>query len=84
MWSFVRGKLRKKWLWLAQNRRTRQVVAFFIGDRSKESCRKLWQSIPQDYQYCYSYSDFLEAYQQVFGDKKHTFLWEKLAEKLIM
>ncbi|WP_224997062.1 IS1 family transposase [Cesiribacter sp. SM1] len=54
------------------NRRTRQIVAFFIGDRSKASCQELWKSIPQDYQHCYSYSDFLEAYQQVFGSKKHT------------
>lgn len=42
--SFVRGKWRQKWLWLAQNRKTRQVVAFYIGDRSKENWRKLWHS----------------------------------------
>ena len=31
MWSFVRFRKKKRWVWLAQCRRTRQVVAYAIG-----------------------------------------------------
>ena len=48
-------------------RRTRQIVAFFIGDRDEESCWRLWSQIPQAYRHCATYSDFWETYQTVFG-----------------
>lgn len=38
--------------------RTRQIVAFVIGDRSEATCRKLWEQIPSAYKGCQSYSDF--------------------------
>ena len=34
-WSFVQQKFHKRWLWTALCRRTRQIVAYAIGDRSK-------------------------------------------------
>ena len=34
MWSFVHEKWNKRWLWTVMCRRTRQIVAFVIGDRS--------------------------------------------------
>jgi IS1 family transposase len=46
-------------------------VAFFIGDRSQRSCKAFWKKIPQAYKKCSSYSDFWEAYQNVFKTKKH-------------
>ncbi len=57
----------KRWVWIALCRRTRQVVAYFIGDRSEESCWRLWSWIPAAYRHCTTFSDFWEAYQQVFG-----------------
>jgi transposase-like protein len=33
IWSFVQKKEQKRWLWTAMCRRTRQIVAFVIGDR---------------------------------------------------
>jgi IS1 family transposase len=46
-WSFVYEKRCKRWVWLALCRRTRQVVAYAIGDRGEEeTCRKLWERIP--------------------------------------
>jgi len=35
IWSFVSKKDQARWLWTAMCRRTRQIVAFAIGDRSK-------------------------------------------------
>lgn len=52
-------------------RRTRQIVAFFIGDRSAESCRRFWHSIPQNYRHSTTYSDFWKAYDQVIQTGKH-------------
>jgi len=47
VWSFVFIKTDKYWLWTAICRRTRQIVAFVIGDRSAETCSRLWQKIPK-------------------------------------
>jgi insertion element IS1 protein InsB len=52
-------------------RRTRQVVAFAIGDRSQDTCRRLWNQIPDPYKLCETFSDFWEAYQNVFPEETH-------------
>ena len=61
MWSFVLRKADKCWLWIAICRRTRQVVAFVLGDRSEVSCRTLWERIPASYKTCRTFSDFWSA-----------------------
>ncbi|MFN2286217.1 MAG: IS1 family transposase [Anaerolineae bacterium] len=63
MWSFVGCKAHRQWLWTALCRRTRQIVAFVIGDHSKETCKRLWARIPDAYRRCHSFSDFWKAYQ---------------------
>jgi len=75
-WSYVGQKADKRWLWTAMCRRTRQIVAFVIGDRSAETCARLWAKIPEDYRACRSFSapslsDFWKAYGQVFSSKTH-------------
>ena len=57
----------KRWVWIALCRRTRQVVSYFIGDRSEKSCWHLWSWIPRAYRHCRTYSDCWETYQTVFG-----------------
>jgi len=69
--SFVQNKKNKRWLWLAMCRRTRQIVAFAIGDRSAKTCRRLFQKLPPKYRECVSFSDFWEAYQTVWQTGKH-------------
>ena len=71
VWSFVLKKANKRWIWIALSRRTRQVVAYVIGDRSEETCRKLWERIPDAYRMAQTYSDFWEAYQNVFPEETH-------------
>ena len=44
-WTYVRKRSNKRWLWVALCRRTRQVVAFVIGDRSAKTCARLWSRI---------------------------------------
>ena len=71
MWSFVYEKKNKQWLWIALCRRTRQIVAFVIGDRSDNTCKELWENIPSNYQHCFTYSDFWESYANVIQTGKH-------------
>jgi insertion element IS1 protein InsB len=55
VWSFVLKKSEKRWLWTAMCRRTRQIIAYVIGDRSEATCLKLWQAIPDMYKHCQTY-----------------------------
>jgi len=72
LWSFVLKKARKRWIWIALCRATRQVVAYVIGDRSQASCQKLWERIPAAYKSGHCYSDFWEAYAVVIPVEQHT------------
>jgi len=47
LWSFVLKKAHDSWIWIALCRKTRQVVAYAVGDRSKRTCQRLWEAIPQ-------------------------------------
>ncbi|MCP4284139.1 MAG: IS1 family transposase [Gammaproteobacteria bacterium] len=71
LWSFVLKKSQKRWIWIALCCRTRQGVAFVVGDRSDETCRQLWDQIPAPYKQCATFSDFWEAYQRVFPEETH-------------
>lgn len=71
LYSFVGSKKHKRWLWVALCRRTRQVVAYVIGDRSEATCRRLLRRIPSGYRRCASYSDFWAAYAKVFQSGRH-------------
>jgi IS1 family transposase/transposase-like protein len=71
LWSFVLKKSKKRWIWIALCRRTRQVVAYFIGNRKEASCRELWERIPPAYRKSQTYSDFWAAYQKVFPTETH-------------
>ncbi len=63
MWSFVRSKENKQWIWIAMDARSRQIIAFHVGDRSRESARKLWESIPKNYRdKATFYTDDWQAY----------------------
>jgi len=71
LWSFVLKKSNQRWIWIALCRRTRQVVAYYVGDRSEVSCRQLWQRVPEVYKGCTSFSDFWAAYQKVLPEETH-------------
>jgi insertion element IS1 protein InsB len=71
LWSFVGSKAEERWVWLALCRRTRQVVAYWVGDRSEASAVRLWRQIPNDYVHCASFSDRWAAYRHVFDVRRH-------------
>src|SRR5690242_17346075 len=47
--SFVGKKASKQWLWLALDARSRQVLAFHVGNRSRKSAKQLWNKLPAVY-----------------------------------
>ena len=71
LWSFVRFRKNKRWVWLAQCRRTRQIVAYAIGDRSEATCRLLWERVPGSYKRGLLYTDFWSAYADVLPEEQH-------------
>ena len=71
MWSFVKKRKNKRWLWLALCQRTRQIVAYALGSRGIKTCRLLWQRIPQSYKRSLCYSDFWKAYPSVVPSEQH-------------
>ncbi len=72
LWSFVLKKANRSWVWIALCRKTRQVVASTIGDRSKETCLRLWEAIPSAYREGHCFTDFWAAYAAVIPEAQHT------------
>ena len=72
LWSFVGSKGEQVWIWVALERQTRRIVGLAFGDRTTETCRKLWESLPPDYRKrAICYSDFWEPYAKVLPAKRH-------------
>jgi len=71
MWSFVRCKVNKRWIWLALCQASRQVVACVIGGRGIETCTMLWRNVPQSFKQGICFTDFWQAYQAVIPDEQH-------------
>ena len=80
MWTFGGSKKNKRWLWTVMCRRTRQIIAFVIGDHSKKSCQKLWNRIPEGYRQCASFSDFWASYDNVFPSETHQSVGKETGE----
>jgi insertion element IS1 protein InsB len=72
MWSFVGKRANKQWLWIAMDARTRQVIAFHVGDRSRESGAQLWAKVPEVYQrQVVFHTDLYEVYKGVIPPERH-------------
>ena len=72
MQSFVGKKANKQWIWIALDVNSRQIIAFHVGDRSGQSAKALWKSIPQRYRkHARFYTDGWQAYEGVIPQKQH-------------
>jgi insertion element IS1 protein InsB len=72
LWSFVGNKANPQWLWLALDARSRQVLAFHVGDRSQKSARRLWNKLPAAYrQHATFYTDAYAPYGRVIPMAQH-------------
>jgi insertion element IS1 protein InsB len=78
MWSFVGKKANKQWVWVALDAKTHQVMAFHVGDRSRESAEQLWAKIPAMYcEQATFYTDLYEVYQGVIPVQRHKAITKK-------
>ena len=69
MASFVQKKANKQWIWIAMDATTRQVIAFHVGDRSRENAKRLWAKKPEAYrQHATFYTDQYVAYAGVIPE----------------
>jgi insertion element IS1 protein InsB len=81
LWSFVGTKANRQWVWIAMDADTRQIIAFHVGDRSRQSAEALWEKIPTGYQeQAIFYTDCYEAYKSVIPSAQHRAI-TKLARK---
>ena len=72
LWSFVRRKTNKQWVWFALDTDTRQIVAFHVGGRSEAGAGGLWNNLPLGYrQHATFYTDLWEAYALVIPARQH-------------
>jgi insertion element IS1 protein InsB len=72
LWSFVQKKTNPHWVWIAMDQHTRQVIAFHVGDRSRDSAIQLWQNIPEAYRdQATFYTDQYAAYRGVIPAAQH-------------
>ena len=81
LWSFVGAKTNRQWVWIAMDASTRQILAFHVGDRSRQSAQALWEKIPTLYQeQATFYTDLYEVYKGVIPLAQHRAI-SKLARK---
>jgi insertion element IS1 protein InsB len=78
MWSFVQKKTNKQWIWIAMDAKTRQIIAFHVGDRSGESGKALWAHIPTVYrEQATFHTDQYEVYKGVIPAEQHRAITKK-------
>jgi insertion element IS1 protein InsB len=72
MYTFVGCKKMPRWIWIALDRATRQVVSYHIGKRDEVSCRRFWNKIPAEFRKkCQCFTDFWRAYATVIPPNQH-------------
>jgi insertion element IS1 protein InsB len=52
MWTFVQKKKQKAWIWLCYSKMTKKILAVHIGNRGKDSAKKLIDQVPNMKIYC--------------------------------
>jgi insertion element IS1 protein InsB len=60
---------------------TRQLIAFYVGDRSRDSAQALWANIPLVYrEHAMFPTDQYEAYQGVMPAERHRAITKQAAD----
>ncbi len=78
MHSVVQKKENKQWIWLAMNVKSRQVIAFHVGDRSHKSAKQLWAKIPLAYRQQTTFcTDQYGVYEGVIPAVQHKAITKK-------
>lgn len=71
-WSFVDHKGNQQWIWLAMDTKTKEIVGVYLGDRSRQGAREIWNSLLSVYRRsAVYYTDFWISYQNVIPKERH-------------
>lgn len=70
LWSFIGDKSHQAWLWYAFEPRSGQVMAWVIGRRTDETCRRLLRQLRRCHvlRFC---TDDWESYRKLIPDERH-------------
>jgi insertion element IS1 protein InsB len=72
LWSFAGKKANRHWVWIAMDATTRQVIAFQVGDRSRQRAQALWRKMPITYQeHAKFYTDHYAVYTGIIPSAQH-------------
>ena len=71
IFSYILLKTNQIRIWIVENKQTKQIVSFHIGDGTMESCKRLWRKLPYSYLRCTSFSDFWASYN-CLPEETHT------------
>lgn len=78
MWSFVKQKANKPWIWIAMDQQTRQIIALHVGDRSHDSAKEWWANLPTVYREPATFdTDQYEVYKVVIPAAQHKAITKK-------
>ena len=76
MWTFVKKKWNKVWLWLVMEGKSQQILSFHLGSRDEQSARKVLEKIPfYIRKHALLYTDAWRAYQKVANPERH--IWDE-------
>ena len=64
-------KRRYRYLWIVISRLSHQVPAYFVGNRSHNRLRQLWQRVPSSYRQKRGYTDAYPVYGEVVRRWQH-------------
>jgi len=77
-WSFMQKQANKHWIWIAMEAKTRQIIAGHMGDRSRESAKALWATLPEvSRAQATFHTDQYEAYTGVMSAERHQAITKK-------
>jgi insertion element IS1 protein InsB len=72
--GFVKKKSNVKYIWIVMHRESRQIIAFEVGDRTRETAKKLWNKIPDFIKkYGLFHTDDWDSYKTVITEGQHLF-----------
>ena len=55
-------------------------MAYAVGDRSKQTCQRLWEAIPKGYRQEHCFTDFWAAYAAVIPEEQHIAVGKETGE----
>ena len=72
VWSFIYSKIHTKYIWIGISRLTKLVFAYYIGDRTNESCKEFKKRIPKSFLYnTVIHTDMHKPYISNFEEFRH-------------